>query len=179
MNIPTYENIERNRDMKEVASHIGVILFALIISAQVLCTGCEKKPESINPGLYAVEYQLNTENQELMLSMVVKYTPDYEFEAAQLINRKPMMRIRGKYRIEDGKLHSFEKTRSIFEPEWSDWSDWEPEEPSSVRVRDITKDSYQYYLEFPSDAERKKYAQLGLNEGWYTYRRFEEGAKIQ
>ncbi|MDT8274097.1 MAG: hypothetical protein RRA35_12985 [Desulfomonilia bacterium] len=152
----------------------SMVCVALILGLLVLCFGCERKQKEIPPGLYAVEYTLHAEKNEILISNVVRYTPNHEFEALHLVNREPVKKVRGKYRIEKDTLYSFEKTSSLFESEWSDWTDWTPEEPSSVQVRKISMSGYEYYLAFSNDAERTRYAQLGLTEGWNTYRRISE-----
>jgi hypothetical protein len=147
---------------------IGVIL--------ILLWGCSSKDskeglDNINPGLYEIQYVLKTGEKETELIMRVRYDPDGIYYGKNYLNNVPIEEFKGMYKVEEGKLKSYDKYVRVPDKDGYGWSSWTSKEPSSVAIRNIEKMSYQYYIEFPNEQEKKQYASLGIYEGWKTYKR--------
>jgi len=89
------------------------------------------------------------------------------FMATNFQNDIAFEELKGKYRIENGFLVSYEVFQRLIVPE----GDWKKREGASVRIRRITKNSYQYYFEFPDEMTRERFKGIGLTEGWKTVKR--------
>lgn len=148
------------------------MLYSFLIIATVLtvvsCGG--KELPSINPGLYEIEFKLDYGGQQLVAKQRVRYNPNGTFEATNFNNYVATEEIKGKFKIENKQLVSYDTySRSIAQN-----GEWTKKEPSKVEVRKIKKGSYQYYFKFPNDQMRVIYKQVGLSEGWKTYTRISD-----
>lgn len=149
------------------------ISFLLVIVAAVLIVvSCSQEPEltNINPGLYEVNHDVKFGGQLLILKQRVRYKADGTFEATNFQNNAATEELKGKYKVENKKLVSFETQNRLIAPEGK----WEKRELSMVDVRKIKKNSYQYYFKYPNDKVREQYKGLGLSEGWKTYKRISD-----
>ena len=151
----------------------GIILAILAVLFIIPHLGHENLT-TINPGLYEVKFTLNSGGRESELKMRVRYHPNGVYAGKIYINNTPVQELKGRFKVEDGKLKSFDKFVRTPQKDGS-WSPWKSEEPSSVSIRNITKDSYQYYFNVPDKIPDKKegtqYATMGIKEGWKTYKR--------
>jgi hypothetical protein len=125
---------------------------------------------SINPGLYEIDFSLDYGGQILKAKQRVRYNSNGTFEATNFNNGVAVEEIKGKFKIENKQLVSYDTSaRSITEN-----GEWKQKEPSKVEVRKIKKGSYQYYFKFPNDQMRVMYKQIGMKEGWNTYTRISD-----
>lgn len=143
----------------------------LIISAFSMFVSCgDKDLTSINPGLYEIEFKLDYGGQQLLAKQRVRYNPDGTFEATNFNNYVASEEIKGKYKLENKQLVSYDTyARSITQN-----GEWAQKEPSKVDVRKIKKGSYQYHFKFPNNQMRVMYKQVGMSEGWKTYTRISD-----
>ena len=146
-----------------------IILFVLI-----LLFGCSSDKESelktINPGLYEIKFSLNYEGQVYVVMQKTRYSSDGIYTARTYNNDIVIEELQGKYKIEDDSLVSFEKQRRVISRDGT-WTEWQKTEPSSVLIRNIGEDGYQYYLDAPDERAKAQYEALGLSVGWVTYTR--------
>ncbi|KUG23480.1 hypothetical protein ASZ90_006721 [hydrocarbon metagenome] len=143
----------------------------LFIAAVIIIVSCGgKELPSINPGLYEIEFKLDYGGQSLVAKQRVRYNPDGTFEATNFNNYAAAEEIKGKYKMENKQLVSYDTyARSITQN-----SEWKEKEPSKVEIRKIKQGSYQYYFKFPNNQMRVLYKQVGMKEGWKTYTRISD-----
>lgn len=148
------------------------MLYCFLTIAIVLAiVSCGNKDlPSINPGLYEIEFKLDYGGQSLSAKQRVRYNSNGTFEATNFNNGVAVEEIKGKFKIENKQLVSYDTyARDITQN-----GEWITKEPSKVEVRKIKKGSYQYYFKFPSDQMRVIYKQVGMKEGWKTYTRISD-----
>ncbi len=153
---------------------VPVIILAIFVA--IFITQNNKEHENLttlNPGLYEVTFALKSGSKEAVLKMRVRYNPDRTYQGKVFLNQLPIEKIKGRYKIKDGKLESFDKFIRFPRKDKS-WTPWESEKASSVAIRNITKSSYQYYLKAKDDKEKARFAAIGLKEGWKTYKRIRD-----
>ncbi len=144
--------------------------FSIIATVLTLVSCGDKDLPSINPGLYEIEFKLDYGGQSLSAKQRVRYNSNGTFEATNFNNGVAVEEIKGKFKIENKQLVSYDTSaRSITEN-----GEWKQKEPSKVEVRKIKKGSYQYYFKFPSEQMRVIYKQVGMKEGWKTYTRISD-----
>ena len=149
---------------------LGILLVLLGILLVYSHIGHDKNLDTINPGLYEIEFTLNSKKQASTLKMRVRYYASGIYTGRIYLNNVPVEELKGKYKVNGGRLKSFDKFIRVSD-ENGTWGPWKTEEPSSVSIRNISKDSYQYYLKAHNEKERARYAVLGIKEGWKTYKR--------
>lgn len=146
----------------------------LIVAAALIVISCGKDdPElsSINPGLYEINHDIKYGGQLIILKQRVRYNSDGTYEATNFQNNAAVEEMKGKYKIENKQLVSYDMERRLITREGT----WEQKKDiSKVDIRKITKDSYQYYFKYPDEQMREKYKGLGLSEGWKTYKRISD-----
>lgn len=145
----------------------------IIVAAVLLVISCGKnEPEqtSITPGLYEVNHDVKYGGQLLILKQRVRYKADGTYEATNFQNNAATEELKGKYKIENKKLISYDTQSRVIAQEGK----WEKRELSMVDVRKIKKNSYQYYFKYPNDTVREQFKGLGLSEGWKTYKRISD-----
>jgi hypothetical protein len=148
-------------------------LFMLIAVSLILisCGKDDQELATINPGLYEISHEVKYKGQLLVLKQRVRYNADGTYEATNFQNNAAVEELRGKYRVENKKLVSFDSQRRIIAQEGA----WEPKaDVSKVDIRKMKKGSYQYYFTFPDEQTHERYKGLGLSEGWKTYRRISD-----
>lgn len=144
--------------------------FSIIATVLTLISCGDKDLLSINPGLYEIDFSLDYGGQQLKAKQRVRYNSNGTFEATNFNNGVAVEEIKGKFKIENKQLVSYDTyARAITQN-----GEWITKEPSKVEVRKIKKGSYQYYFKFPSDQMRVIYKQVGMSEGWKTYTRISD-----
>lgn len=151
--------------MKKIV--LGVLVMMIVI-AVVSCG--EKELTTINPGLYEIEFNLKYQDQPIVVKQRMRYNADGTYEATTFNNNVAVEELRGKYKIEDKKLVSFDKYRRVITKDGT-WATWYQIDPSSVELRNIKEESFQYNFTAPNDMAREQYKMLGVSEGWKTYSR--------
>lgn len=152
---------------------IGFILIFMVFCGS--CTSKEsEKLDSINPGFYEIKFALNSGGETGSLKMSVRYSASGVYKGSVSLNETRIEEFKGRYKVENGKLKSYDKLIRTPDPKSCEWSSWQSAEPSEVAVRDIQKTSYQYYCRFNSKEEKDRCASLGLTEGWKTYTRISD-----
>jgi hypothetical protein len=149
-----------------------VLVPVLILSCFTLfsCSRDEKELASINPGLYEVHFDLKYAGQLLILKQRVRYNMDGTFLATNFQNDIAYEEIKGKYKVENGQLDSYEIYQRLIIPD----GEWKRQSSASVKIRKIRENSYQYYFEYPNALARERFKGLGLTEGWKTYKRISD-----
>ena len=148
------------------------ILYCILIIAVVLTiVSCGDKDgqelNSINPGLYEIEFNLKYAGQLVRMKQRVRYNPEGTYEATNFQGNVAVEELKGKYKVENKQLVSY----NTYDRNIAREGTWEPKEESRVDVRKMKKESYQYYYKYPNDQLREQYRGLGLSEGWKTYSR--------
>jgi hypothetical protein len=151
--------------MRKIWCCLLIIAVALIV---VSCGGEDKKElASINPGLYEINFDVKYGGQLIILKQRVRYKADASFEATNFQNNVAQEEIKGKYKVENNQLISYDNEHRVITPEGK----WEKKDMSKVDLRKMRKGSYDYYFKFPNEQLRERYKGLGLSEGWKTYKR--------
>jgi hypothetical protein len=150
-------------------------LYCLLIIAAALiaisCSGKEgKELASINPGLYEINFDLKYGGQLITFKQRVRYNADGTFEATNFQNNAAVEELKGKYKIENKQMISYDTQYRLITQEGA----WVKKGESSVDVRDIREGSYEYYFKYPDEQSREKYKGLGVAEGWKKYKRISE-----
>ncbi|HON59465.1 MAG TPA: hypothetical protein PLT45_08050 [Smithella sp.] len=149
-----------------------VLVPVLILSCFVLfsCSREEKELSSINPGLYEIHLNLKYAGQLLILKQRVRYNADGTFLATNFQNDVAYEELKGKYKVDNGELVSYENYQRLIIPD----GEWKRQASASVKIRKIKENSYQYYFEYPNALARERFKGLGLTEGWKTYKRISD-----
>jgi len=150
-----------------------ILFVLLIITAALIVISCgknDKELASINPGLYEINFDLKFGGQLIIFKQRVRYKADGTFEATNFQNNAAVEELKGKYKIENKQLVSYDTQHRLIVQEGT----WAKKDDSKVDVRKIMKDGYQYYFKFPNDQAREKYKGLGISEGWKTYKRISD-----
>ncbi|MCE5212285.1 MAG: hypothetical protein LLG40_12085 [Deltaproteobacteria bacterium] len=146
----------------------------LVFAAAVIVISCSGKdgPDlaTINPGLYEINFDIKYGGQLIILKQRVRYNSAGMFEATNFQNNAALEEIRGKFKIDNGQLISYDTQHRLITQE----GEWQNRGGSSVPIRKIKKNSYQYYFKFPNEQAQEKYKGLGLSEGWKTYKRISD-----
>ncbi len=150
--------------MRKIGCCLLIIAVALIVIA---CGQEEKELASINPGLYEINFDVKYGGQLVVLKQKVRYKSDASYEATNFQNNVAVEELKGKYKVENNQLISFDNEHRQISPEGK----WEKKDLSKVDVRKIKKGSYDYFFKFPNEKLRERYKGLGLSEGWKTYKR--------
>jgi hypothetical protein len=154
--------------MRKILCCLLIIAAALIV---ISCGGKEDKElVSINPGLYEINFDVKYGGQLIILKQRVRYKPDGTFEATNFQNNAAVEELKGKYKVENKQLVSYDNQYRLIVQEGT----WAKKDQSKVDVRKIKKESYEYYFKYPSDQAREQYKGLGLSEGWKTYKRISD-----
>ncbi|MFA5323133.1 MAG: hypothetical protein WC373_10725 [Smithella sp.] len=148
------------------------ILYCLLaFAAAVIVMSCGGKDGSdlatMNPGLYEINFDIKYGGQLIILKQRVRYNSTGMFEATNFQNNAAVEEIKGKFKIENNQLVSYDTQHRLI----IQGGEWGEKGESSVAIRKIKKDSYQYYFKFPNEQLRERYKGLGLSEGWKTYKR--------
>jgi len=146
----------------------------LIVAVAMIVVACGKdEPElnSIHPGLYEISHDIKYAGQLIVLKQRVRYNANGTYEATNFQNNAALEELRGKYKVENKQLVSYDTQRRLIAQEGT-WS--QNKSVSKVDVRKIKKSSYQYYFKYPDEQTREKYKGLGLSEGWKTYKRISD-----
>ncbi len=146
----------------------------MIVAVAMIVVACGKdEPElnSIHPGLYEISHDIKYAGQLIVLKQRVRYNANGTYEATNFQNNAALEELRGKYKVENKQLVSYDTQRRLIAQEGT-WS--QNKSVSKVDVRKIKKSSYQYYFKYPDEQTREKYKGLGLSEGWKTYKRISD-----
>jgi hypothetical protein len=146
----------------------------LIVAAVLIVISCGKDEtdlSSINPGLYEINHDIKYGGQLIILKQRVRYNADGTFEATNFQNNAAVDELKGKYKVENKQLVSYDTQRRLITQEGT-WM--QTKDLSKVDIRKIIKGSYQYYFKYPDEQTREKYKGLGLSEGWKTYKRISD-----
>jgi len=151
-----------------------VFCWMLVVVAVFIVISCGKdEPEliSIYPGLYEVNHDVKYEGQLIIIKQRVRYNADGTYEATNFQNNAAVEEIKGKYKVENKQLVSYDIQRR----EISKVGTWlNIQDVSIVDIRKIKKSSFQYNFKFPDDKNREKYKGCGIAEGWKTYKRISD-----
>jgi hypothetical protein len=150
-----------------------ILFVLLIITAALIVISCgknDKELAAINPGLYEINFDLKFGGQLIIFKQRVRYKADGTFEATNFQNNAAVEELKGKYKVENKQLVSYDTQHRLIIQEGT----WARKDDSKVDVRKIMKDGYQYYFKFPNDQAREKYKGLGISEGWKTYKRISD-----
>jgi hypothetical protein len=145
-----------------------------MLALAILVVACGKdEPElnSIHPGLYEINHDIKYAGQLIVLKQRVRYNANGTYEATNFQNNIAVEEIRGKYKVENKQLVSYDTQRRLIEREGT-WS--QNTSVSKVDVRKIKKSKYQYYFKYPDAQTKEKFKGLGLSEGWKTYKRISD-----
>lgn len=146
----------------------------LIIAAALIVASCSgkdgKELASINPGLYEINFDLKYGGQLIIFKQRVRYKADGTFEATNFQNNAAVEELKGKYKIENKQMVSYETQHRLIAQE----ATWVKKSDSSVEVRDIREGSYEYYFKYPDEQSREKYKGVGVAEGWKKYQRISD-----
>ena len=146
----------------------------MIVAVAIIVVACGKdEPElnSIHPGLYEISHDIKYAGQLIVLKQRVRYNADGTYEATNFQNNAALEELRGKYKVANKQLVSYDTQRRLIAQEGT-WS--QNMSVSKVDVRKIKKSSYQYYFKYPDEQTKEKYKGLGLSEGWKTYKRISD-----
>ena len=146
------------------------MIFAVAI-AVFACGKDEPELNSIHPGLYEINHDIKYAGQLIVLKQRVRYNANGTYEATNFQNNIALEELRGKYKVANKQLVSYDTQRRLIAQEGT-WS--QNMSMSKVDVRKIKKNSYQYYFKYPDEQTREKYKGLGLSEGWKTYKRISD-----
>lgn len=151
-----------------------ILYLMLIVAAALIVISCgkdEAELTSINPGLYEINHDIKYGGQLIILKQRVRYKPDGTYEATNFQNNAAVDEIKGKYKVENKQLISYDTQHRLITQEgtWVQKNDL-----SKVEIRKINKGSYQYYFKYPDEQTHEKYKGLGLSEGWKTYKRISD-----
>ncbi len=154
--------------MKKVSCWMLVVVAVFIV---ISCGKDEPELISIYPGLYEINHDIKYGGQLTMLKQRVRYNTDGTYEATNFQNNTAVEEIKGKYKMENKQLVSYDIQRREISKEET-WL--KIENVSMVDVRKIKKSSFQYYFKYPDDKMREQYKGVGLSEGWKTYKRISD-----
>jgi phosphosulfolactate synthase (CoM biosynthesis protein A) len=151
-----------------------ILCCLLIIAAALIVMSCSGKDDkelaSINPGLYEINFDLKYGGQLVIFKQRVRYKADGTYEATNFQNNAAVEELKGKYKVENKQLVSFDTQHRLIIQEGT----WIKKSESRVNVRNIAKGSYEYYFQYPTTQTREQYKGLGLSEGWKTYKRISD-----
>jgi len=145
----------------------------LIVMAVLIVISCGKDdPELalINPGLYVSNQDIKLNGESIPMKQQVRYNSDGTFEATNFEKNVAVDEIKGKYKVENKQLISYDAQVRPATP----WGEWKQKKDLSEDIRKIKKGSYQYYFKYPDEKLRKQYIALGLSEGWKEYKRISD-----
>ena len=154
--------------MKKISYWLLIVAVAIIV---VACGKDEPELNSIHPGLYEISHDIKYAGQLIVLKQRVRYNADGTYEATNFQNNAALEELRGKYKVANKQLVSYDTQRRLIAQEGT-WS--QNMSVSKVDVRKIKKSSYQYYFKYPDEQTKEKYKGLGLSEGWKTYKRISD-----
>jgi hypothetical protein len=153
--------------MKKISYLLFIVAMTLVM---ISCGKDEPELTSIQPGLYEINFDLKYGGQLIIIKQRVRYNADGTFESTNFQNNAAVEELRGKYKLENNKLISYDTEQRLISPE----GEWQKKGTSTVDVRKIKKSGYQYYFKYPDEQSREKYKGLGLSEGWKTYKRISD-----
>ena len=93
-----------------------VSLLLLILAVALLVSACGKdEPELsyIYPGLYEINHDIKYSGQLVILKQRVRYHADGTFEATNFQNNAAIEEMKGKYKVENKKLISYDTQRRL------------------------------------------------------------------
>ncbi len=154
--------------MKKISYWLLMLALAILV---VACGKDEPELNSIHPGLYEINHDIKYAGQLIVLKQRVRYNANGTYEATNFQNNIAVEEIRGKYKVENKQLVSYDTQRRLIEREGT-WS--QNTSVSKVDVRKIKKSKYQYYFKYPDAQTKEKFKGLGLSEGWKTYKRISD-----
>jgi hypothetical protein len=154
--------------MKKISYWLLMLALAILV---VACGKDEPELNSIHPGLYEINHDIKYAGQLIVLKQRVRYNANGTYEATNFQNNIAVEEIRGKYKVENKPLVSYDTQRRLIEREGT-WS--QNTSVSKVDVRKIKKSKYQYYFKYPDAQTKEKFKGLGLSEGWKTYKRISD-----
>lgn len=150
------------------------LYFLLVIAAALVVISCGdrdgKELASINPGFYEISFDLKFGGQLIIFKQQVRYKADGIFEATNFQNNVPVEELKGRYKIENNHLVSYDNQYRLIAQE----GNWVKKNDSKVEIRNIKEKSYEYYFKYPDEQSREKYKGLGVSEGWKKYKRISD-----
>lgn len=144
-----------------------IFFFLLLMMISLIFISCGDKFNSIPPGLYEIIFNQKNDGQPLIIKQRVRYNPEGTYEAINFENNKAIDELKGKFKVEKDKLLFYDNQQRLYTNDGK----WTPKEPSTMEIRRIKKDSYQYYFKYPDDQTGEKYKKIDLSEGWKTCKR--------
>ncbi|MEA3470727.1 MAG: hypothetical protein U9R24_03315 [Thermodesulfobacteriota bacterium] len=147
------------------------ILFIFLILA-CGCSFSDNKSDlkNINPGLYEFILSLTYEDQQYVVRQVVRYNADGSYMARTYNSNIAVDERRGRYKIEEDRLFFSDKYERIICKDGT-WTPWKMAEPSSIAIRNLCQDGYEYYMEPINEEQKAQFRALGIKEGWKKFER--------
>jgi len=147
-----------------------IVLFFLIL----LC-GCSSSDnqcdlKNVNPGLYEFTFSLTYEDQQYVVKQVVRYNVDGTYMARTYNNDIAVDERKGSYKVEKDRLFFSDKYKRILCQDGT-WTSWKVIEPSSIAIRNLCQDGYEYYMEPVDEEQEAQFRALGITKGWKKFER--------
>ena len=176
-NKPVFEPLIYERLKMEGISNrrFNMMRKAILFIFLILVCGCSSSDnksdlKNINPGLYEFTFSLAYEGQRYVVKQVVRYNVDGSYMGRTYNNNIVVDERRGRYKAEKDRLFFSDKHKRII-CEDGTWAPWEMAEPSSITIRNLRQDGYEYYMEAANEEQKAQFRALGIKEGWKTYKR--------
>jgi hypothetical protein len=136
------------------------------MAASLIFISCGDKLSSIPPGLYEINFNQTYAGKPLIIKQRIRYHPEGTYESINFENNKAVDERKGKFKVEKDRLLFYDNQQRLFINDGK----WTPKEQSTMEIRRIKKDSYQYYLKYDAQTA-EKYKKMDLSEGWKTCKR--------
>lgn len=139
----------------------------LLILISLIFVSCGENLSTVNPGLYEINFNLKYADQALIIKQRIRYNPDGTYWATNFKNNTAINEFKGKYKVEQNKLVFYDNQQRKYIRN----ADWTQKEQSIMKIRRIKTERYQCYLKYPDAQISEEYKEIGLPEGWKTYKR--------
>ncbi len=143
----------------------------LFLSGLILITGCVNKEHTISPGIYEYNLKVTKIEAELMPARIsVNFKADGSYKSTWKANVFLLMEEKGDWEVKDGFIR-FPNTSVRQIGDSGALGAWERDPEYDIvkyKIRNITENAYEIYVEPPNKRDRMIFEELGIVEGWYT-----------
>lgn len=123
----------------------------------------------INPGFYEVRENLTVDGTFIAMAIQVRYMPS-QYQVSLFLNDIEVTQSKGDWKVVENTVQYTGKTRRDMNDAGA-WGPWMVVPDGESKIRNVTKTSYQEYVDYSEILATQQGSIQGAVSGWKTYNR--------